>query len=79
MIDHNDNAKDLHAVALIGNDGSEDHAVAVVNGMVFDSSATHAMRLCRKVLNWCCNCTGGYAKTGHAIRFKVPTSKIAKR
>ena len=66
-----ENAKDLHAVALIGSDGSEDHAVAVVNGMVFDSSTTHAMVLCRDVLDWCCNSIGGYARTGHAIRFKV--------
>ena len=65
-----DNAKDLHAVAPIGSDGSKSHAVAVVNGMIFDSSTTHAMLLCRNALDWCCNSVGGCVKTGHSIRFK---------
>ena len=69
MMDH-DNAKDLHAVAPIGLDGSESHAVAVVDGMIFDSSTTHAMLLCRNALDWCCNSVGGHVKTGHSIRFK---------
>jgi len=65
------NVLDLHVVALIGSDGSEDHAVAVVNGMMFDSCAKHAMLVSQKGLDWCCNCPGGFNKTGHAVRFKI--------
>lgn len=68
-------ANQLYAVALIGSDGGEDHAVAVVDGKIFDSSATHAMHLCRKALDWCCNCDGGYSRTGHAVRFSIPAKK----
>ena len=64
------NAKDLHAVAPIGLDGSKSHAFAVVNGMIFDSSTTHAMLLCCNALDWCCNSVGGCVTTGHSIRFK---------
>ena len=69
MMDHV-NAKDLHAVAPIGLDGSKSHAVAVVNGMIFDNSTTHAMLLCRNALDWCCNSVGGHVTTGHSVRFK---------
>ena len=65
--DHED-ALHLHAVLLVGANGKRDHAVAVVNGMIFDSSATYAMDLCREALDWCCNCIGGYGKTGKAMR-----------
>ena len=50
--------------------------VAVVDGMVFNSSATHAMRLTREALNWCCNCEGGYKKTGCALQIKVANYKF---
>ena len=42
--DH-DNWMDVHAALLVGADGKRAHAVAVVDGMVFDSSENHAMRL----------------------------------
>lgn len=59
--DHED-ALHLHAVLLVGANGKQDHAVAVVNGMIFDSSTMNAMLLCREALDWCCNCNGGYGK-----------------
>ena len=75
--DHRD-AMCLHAVCLIGQDGSQDHAVAIVNGMIFDSCATHAMLLGREPLNWCCNCKGGYGKTGRALRIKIKDCSFKK-
>ena len=79
-VDH-ENSLDVHAVALSGADGSASHAVAVVDGLIFDSSAKHAMMLNRSSLDWCCNCVDGCAKTGHAIRIKVADCKFkaAKR
>ena len=68
--DHDDAFK-VHAVQLIGANGKQDHAVAVVNGMIFDSSHTHAMLLCQKALDWCCNCNGGFGKTGQTLRIKI--------
>ena len=69
-IDHEDSMH-VHAVLLVGEDGRQAHAVAVVDGMVFDSSASHAMRLTRDALDWCCDCSGGYKSTGCALRIKV--------
>ena len=70
------NSLDVHAVALVGTDGSESHAVAAVDGLIFDSSAKHAMTLTQASLDWCCNCVNGYAKTGHAIRIKITDCKF---
>ena len=69
-VDH-ENSLDVHAAALIGTDGSESHAVAVVDGLIFDSSANCAMALSKSSLDWCCNCLRGYSKTGHVIRIKI--------
>ena len=49
----------VHAALLFGADGRQAHVAAVVDGMVFDSLATHAMRLTRDTLDWFCNCAGG--------------------
>ena len=62
---------DVHVVALIGADGSESHAVAVVDGLIFDSSAKHAMILNKASLDWCCNCVNGFAKIGTALCIKI--------
>ena len=70
------NSRDLHAVTLIGADGGASHAVAVIDGLLFDSSYTHAMDLCGSCLDWCCNCEKGYARTGHALRFKIKDCKF---
>ena len=76
-LEHED-AMDVHAVCLIGDDGSQDHAVAIVNGMIFDSCTTHAMPLDRPPLDWCCNCKGGYRRTGRALRIKIKQCKFKK-
>ena len=70
------NSHDLHAITLIGADGGASHAVAVIGGLLFDSSYTYAMDLCRCCLDWCCNCEKGYARTGHALRFKIKDCKF---
>ena len=81
LTDDHKNSLDVHAAALIGTDGSESHAVAVVDGLIFDSSANCAMVLSQSSLDWCCNCLRGYSKTGHAIRIKITdcTFKAAKK
>ena len=71
-------AMDLHVVCLIGNDGSQDHAVAIVNGMIFDSCASNAMYLDRIPLDWCCNCDGGYAKSGYTLRIRITQCRYKK-
>ena len=47
---HHDYLK-VHAVLLVGANGKQDHAVAVVNGMIFDGSTTHVMDLCQEALD----------------------------
>ena len=71
-----DDSSMVHAVQLIGANGKQDHAVAVVNGMIFDSCHTHAMLLCWEGLDWCCNCNGGFLKTGWALRIKITRCKF---
>ena len=72
--DHEDSMH-VHAALLVGKDGRQAHAVAVVDGMVFDSSASHAMRLTRDALDWCCDSSRGYKRTGCALRIKVAQRK----
>ncbi len=36
------------------NDGSNNHAFVVVDDLIFDSTQTHAMKLCRESLDWIC-------------------------
>ena len=74
---HHDYLK-VHAVLLVGANGKRDHAVAVVNGMIFDSSATYAMHLCPEALDWCCNCNG-YGKTGKAMQITIKRCKFEAR
>ena len=64
--DHKD-VLNVHAVLLVGANRKQDHAVAVVNGMMFDSSPTNAMLLCQKALDWCYNYNGGFGKTGKTM------------
>ena len=61
----------LHAVSLVGANGKQDHAVAVINRMIFDSSTMNAMLLCLEALDWCCNCNGGCGKTGQTMRITM--------
>ena len=37
-----------------GKDGSNNHSFVVVDDLIFDSTQTHALKLCRKSLDWIC-------------------------
>jgi hypothetical protein len=56
-------------VVLLGGDGGQNHSVTLVGGLVFDSNCTHAMRLNRETLDWCCNCEAGFIRAAYALRF----------
>jgi hypothetical protein len=45
-------------VILTGNDNASDHAIAVYQGMIFDSSHHSILKRCRKTLDWCCGREG---------------------
>ena len=67
----NPNSSDPHVIILHGSDGGTGHAITIVDGKVFDSTAPYAMKLCSQVLDWCCNCEGGFERVRYAIRFHV--------
>jgi len=43
---------------LLGNDGSNDHAVCAIDDLLFDSTQRFAMKLCLASLNWVCGTCG---------------------
>lgn len=47
--------KDIRLVVLAGNDGSESHAVCIVDKFIFDSNCKFALDFNKKGLNDCCN------------------------
>jgi hypothetical protein len=51
-----------------GKDGSNNHAFVVVDDLIFDSTQTHAMQLCRESLDWICG-EKGIASINIALRF----------
>jgi hypothetical protein len=56
-------------VVLLGADGGQSHSVTLVNDLVFDSNCTHAMRLNKETLDWCCNCEKGFLRAVYLLRF----------
>jgi hypothetical protein len=52
-----------------GKDGSNNHSFVVVDDLIFDSTQTHAMRLCRDSLDWICG--GGMDSINVALRFNT--------
>ena len=48
----------LKIVVPFGNDGTGDHAVAVVDDLVFDSRLQHPLKLIRESLDWVCGIKG---------------------
>jgi hypothetical protein len=56
-------------VVLLGCDGGQSHSVTLVGDLVFDSNCTHAMRLSKETLDWCCNCETGFKRASFALRF----------
>jgi pyrimidine operon attenuation protein/uracil phosphoribosyltransferase len=51
-----------------GNDGSNNHAIVVVDDIIFDTTQVYALRLCRESLDWICG-EKGMASIDIAIRF----------
>ena len=51
-----------------GNDGSNNHAIVVIDDLIFDSTQPYAMKLCRESLDWICG-EGGVASINIAMRF----------
>jgi hypothetical protein len=51
-----------------GNDGSYNHAVVVIDDIIFDSTQAFALKLCRESLDWICG-DKGIASIYIALRF----------
>ena len=45
-------------VLLKGNDGSMNHAVTVVDDLIFDSTQKFALKKCKESFDWCCGDEG---------------------
>jgi hypothetical protein len=54
-----------------GMDGSLDHAVCVVDDIVFDARFTHALKLREESFDWVCG-PRDMAELGQVIRFCLP-------
>jgi hypothetical protein len=54
---------------LLGADGGTQHAVAIVDDLVFDSNLPNALTLTRRALDWCCGDKDGYVGLSKAIKF----------
>jgi hypothetical protein len=54
-----------------GNDRSADHAICVVDDLVFDARFSHALKLCKDTFKWVCR-PKGVCQLGHVIRFCLP-------
>ena len=55
-------------VVLIGNDGSSNHAVTILDDLIFDSTQPYAIKKSRKSLDWLCG-DDGFTKLGVAYLF----------
>jgi hypothetical protein len=51
-----------------GKDGSNNHTFVVVDHLIFDSTQTHAMKLCHRSLDWICG-EDGMSSINIALRF----------
>ena len=65
----NDHNRFPTLVVLRAADGSTDHSVVIVNGLVFDRNTGNAMKLSKATLDWSCNCEDGYVGALYALRF----------
>ena len=55
----------------LGQDGSSDHAVCVVDDLVFDARVPHALKLKEELVHWVCG-VQGLEKLGWVFRFSQP-------
>jgi hypothetical protein len=61
----------LTVVLPKGNDGSADHAVCVVDDLIFDARFSHALKLCDDTFKWVCG-PKGVCQLGYVLRFCLP-------
>ena len=54
---------------MLGADGGAQHAVTIVQDLIFDSNLKRALKLTKELLDWCCNCEGGYIMLKSAVQF----------
>ena len=54
---------------MLGADGGAQHAVTIVQDLIFDSNLKRALKLTKESLDWCCNCEGGYVMLKSAVKF----------
>ena len=68
-------------VVPVGSDGGTQHAITVVDNLIFDSNVEVALRLCQDSLDWCTNAPRGFHPVHYAIRFqrKHKNRKLCKR
>jgi hypothetical protein len=52
----------------VANDGSANHAVVVIDDLIFDSTQAYALKLCRESLDWICG-DMGIASINVCLRF----------
>ena len=53
-----------------GKDGSNNHSFVVVDDLIFDSTQTHALKLCQKSFDWICG-DDGMGSINVALRFNA--------
>ncbi len=56
-------------VIPLGGDGGIGHAITIVGDLIFDSTQTHALKLGKNTLDWCCANDHGFASIYMAIKF----------
>ena len=60
---------------LKGNDGSEgQHAVAILDGAIYDANCKFALRKCQESLNWCCGGEGVVCTGFHRVYKLLPNN-----
>ena len=59
-------------VIPLGNDGSVNHAICVVDDLIFDSTQQFALKLCHKSFHWIAGELGSNKHVLGAIRFHRP-------
>jgi hypothetical protein len=56
-------------VIPLGGDGGIGHAITIVGDLIFDSTQSHALKLGKKSLDWCCANDRGFESIYMAIKF----------
>jgi hypothetical protein len=56
-------------VIPLGGDGGIGHAITIVGDLIFDSTQSHALKLGKNSLDWCCANDRGFESIYMATRF----------